>query len=159
MQSIALIRQVGKPMPLDPIEPESEESRARALDAQESERAEGLAMLLASFNGIHDLHAEPEETRRHFAQWALVAVRGSFLGKTQFRACGLALHAAAAAGQDWESRKELYQPVDLLSPENSYERMHWTQLASEIVRTYLKVLGACVRDTQMAEQVYGKRLQ
>jgi hypothetical protein len=140
----------------NPVPPETEDSKARAREAQETERAEALARILAHFNGIHDLHAEPEATRQHFAQWGLIAVRGSSLGARQFRCVALALHAAAQAGHDCDASQEHYAAQDLLAERNAHERYHWSLVATRIVRAYHHVLGG--QTTRTAMDLYGPRL-
>lgn len=136
MEILAFVPTESKPMP----DPEALRVEA-ALEAQEIERAEAIAMLLANFNGIYDLKAEPEQTRQHFAQWGLIAVRGAHLGARQFRTVALAAHAAAQALHNAEAGLEGFTSLDLLAPHNGYERQHCTIRASRAVEEYKKVLG------------------
>ena len=147
------------------VDAPTEDSIARAKDAQQAGRAEGIARLLAHFSGIERLDLEPEATRKHFAQWGWIAVRGAELSSEQFRTVGLALHASAQAGADLEGHLEHFAVPDLLMvPADPYElnriqrlRSHWTQMATRIIRTYLNVLGN--ETTEQATSLYGSRLR
>jgi prophage DNA circulation protein len=136
--------------------PVTEASIAAARDVQEIERAEGIAILLANFSGIYDLKSEPEQTRKHFAQWGLIAVRGSSLGANQFRTVALAMHAAAQAAHDCEAHLEQYPAQDLLCERNAYERQHWSVISSRAVQAYLGVVGGVT--TRAAQGLYAERL-
>jgi hypothetical protein len=143
--------------PLPALIPETEDTKATALAAQESGRAEFIARALAEYSGYHDLASEPEHIRQHFAQWGLIAVRGSAFTGNPFRFCALASHAAAQACADLEAHLEHYPAVDLLAPKNAYERQHWSQLAGRAVQTYLDVLGG--KTAEAAKDVYAERLK
>jgi hypothetical protein len=137
--------------------PETPETVAAALEAQELERATCIKRLLALFCDIHQLELESEATQQHFAQWGMIAVRGASLGADQFRHVALASHAAAQAGSDLCASLEQYAAVDLLQADHAKERQWWTQISSRAVQTYLRVLGG--PQTQAAWGLYGDRLK
>ena len=141
-------------MTRDPY-PQTEESIARAKAAQETERAEGIARLLAGFDGI-DIDREDDHIRKRYAMCGLVAVRMAALGADQFRLCGLALHTAAQAAADLDAHHEHYPALDLLSEQNSRERKHWTQIASRAVESWQHVMGGTT--SHEAKLLYFHRL-
>jgi hypothetical protein len=152
---MTLIRQDGKAMPLDPPEPESLDTKARAAATQEEERATGLALLLASFDGYAQLWKEPEHIRQHFAQWALIALRGSSFGAGQFHYQPLALHAAAQAAATCEAHQEQFEAPDLCS--NSDEQRHWYLVMQRGLTAYHECLGGKTTDT--AQRLFGTRME
>jgi len=137
------------------IESPTPDSVARAKEAQFEERAQGIARLLAHFNGIERLDLEPEATRAHFVKCGFAAVRMAELSSGQFRIVGLATHAAAQAGADLEGHLEHFAVPDLLS--DPRERSHWTQVATRIIRTYLNVMGN--ETLEQAQSLYSSRLR
>jgi len=136
--------------------PETPETIASAKAHQETERAEGIARLLAMMSDVHDLDSQPEHVRQHFGQWGLIAVRGSALGAEQFRLCGLALHASAQAGHDLDAARERYCALDLLNPNNHAERFHWSELATRMIRSWQNVMSG--ETTHAAKRLYFDRL-
>lgn len=143
--------------PLPELLQESDDTKSAALAVQESGRAEFIARALADYSGYPDLASEPEHIRQHFAQWGLIAVRGSAFTGNPFRYCALASHAAAQASADLDAHLEHYPAVDLLAPKNAHERQHWSQLTGRAVQTYLDVLGG--KTTGVATTIYAERLR
>lgn len=115
---------------------QSPERTAAAKSQQEIERAEGLAQLLANFEGYHDLRNQPEHIRKHFAQWALLAIRGSAFGPDQFRHAQRALAYAAQAAHDCDAASQQYVALDLKAPRNHAENFAWSLIAQRTIEAY-----------------------
>lgn len=132
------------------IYPETPESIARAKEAQETEQADVLARILAAMKGYPELEHEGDHVRQHFAQWALIALRGSALDAEQFRVVVLAHRQAAQCAENISAGIERYEARDLASALNTADNCYWTQIASGVIRHYQTVLGC-----KNPEAIYG----